>query len=265
MLKIIQRLWAVNWAEHWQYRANLMMYVLYGLVSPVVYLAVWTSVARANGSVNGLTANDFITYYLTMMLVYNITSDLTQYYLAYKIQDGTLSSDLLRPIHPVLTQVLVATTAQKMLSFVALLPAWGVLVLVFHPDFSAVTLGSALLALVAILLGAAIAFLMGASLTCLAFWTTRMHAIYELYTAVTDLFAGQFVPLLLMPLGIRTAAHFLPFQMLIYTPIEILLNRLSPAQIAQSFLVGLAWLAIFYVTFNRAWSAGLRRYSAVGA
>ena len=45
MLRIYKRLWQVNWAEHWQYRANLMMYVLYGLVSPVVYLAVWTSIA----------------------------------------------------------------------------------------------------------------------------------------------------------------------------------------------------------------------------
>ena len=38
MLRIYKRFWQVNWAEQWQYRANLMMYLLYGLVSPVVYL-----------------------------------------------------------------------------------------------------------------------------------------------------------------------------------------------------------------------------------
>jgi len=67
MLRIYQRLWQVNWAEQWQYRANLLMYVLYWLVSPIVYLSVWTTVAHAQGSVNGLTANDFITYYLTLL------------------------------------------------------------------------------------------------------------------------------------------------------------------------------------------------------
>ena len=41
MLQIYRRFWQVNWAEQWQYRANLMMYLLYWLVSPVVYLAVW--------------------------------------------------------------------------------------------------------------------------------------------------------------------------------------------------------------------------------
>ena len=74
MLKIFQRLWQVNWAEQWQYRANLIMYLLFWLVSPIVHLAVWTSIANANGSVNGLTANDFVTYYLLLLIVDQFTS-----------------------------------------------------------------------------------------------------------------------------------------------------------------------------------------------
>ena len=69
MLRIYQRFWQVNWAEQWQYRANMMMYLLYALVSPVVYLAVWVTIANSQGSVNGLTANDFITYYLAQYLI----------------------------------------------------------------------------------------------------------------------------------------------------------------------------------------------------
>jgi ABC-type uncharacterized transport system permease subunit len=42
MLRIYRRLWAVNWAEQWQYRANLLMYLLYWLVSPIIYLVVWS-------------------------------------------------------------------------------------------------------------------------------------------------------------------------------------------------------------------------------
>ena len=53
MLKIFQRLWQVNWAEQWQYRANLFMYVLYWIVQPIVYIAVWTSIVHAQG--NGTT------------------------------------------------------------------------------------------------------------------------------------------------------------------------------------------------------------------
>ena len=40
MMRIYRRFWQVNWAEQWQYRANLLMYLLYWLVSPIVYLSV---------------------------------------------------------------------------------------------------------------------------------------------------------------------------------------------------------------------------------
>ena len=69
MARIYRRFWQVNWAEQWQYRANLVMYLLYWVVSPVVYLSIWSSVARAQGNVQGLTANDFVTYYLALLVV----------------------------------------------------------------------------------------------------------------------------------------------------------------------------------------------------
>src|SRR5689334_116790 len=145
MLRIYQRLWQVNWAEQWQYRANLLMYVLYWLVSPIVYLSVWTTVAHAQGSVNGLTANDFITYYLTLLIVDNLTAEITVHILGYKIQDGTLSGDLLKPVHPILTQTLVNNLAFKALMVVVILPIWLGLCLLFQPDFGAVTLPAVLL------------------------------------------------------------------------------------------------------------------------
>jgi ABC-2 type transport system permease protein len=265
MLLIFSRLWQVNWAEHWQYRANLMMYILYGLVSPVVYLAVWTTIATSQGSVGGLTANDFVTYYLTLLIVDQIIGDISQYYLVDKILDGTLSSDLLRPIHPVLTQTLIATTAQKALSFIALLPVWVVLALVFHPDYSGVTPQSFLLTVPAVLLGAAIAFLLGVTVVCVSFWTQRVNAVIDFYDALIVLFSGQFVPLQLMPPVIQTIARFLPFQFFRYVPIEILLNKLPAGTLGLYFAVGLTWLVITILLFRWVWRMGLKRFSAVGA
>src|SRR5512135_3709770 len=111
MLKIMLRLWQVNWAEQWQYRANLAMYLFYGLVSPIVFLSVWRSVAASQNGVKGLSANDFTTYYLALLIVDKLTSDITIHILAYKIQDGTLSAELLRPVHPILTNTLIYNLA----------------------------------------------------------------------------------------------------------------------------------------------------------
>lgn len=265
MLKIFQRLWQVNWAEQWQYRANLIMYLLYWLVSPIIYLAVWTSIANSKGSVNGLTANDFTTYYMTLLIVDQITSNIVIHTFAYKIQDGTLSGELVRPIHPMLTNALVNNIAFKALTIIGFIPVWTLLYFLFRPDYGSVTLTGVLIAIPAMILGFAVGFLLTASVTALAFWTTRVYSIHEFYYALQLLFSGQFVPLTLMPDLIQNVAQYLPFQLLIYYPIQLILGKLSAQQIIQGYALGLIWLMIAITIFNRVWRNGVKRFSAVGA
>jgi ABC-2 type transport system permease protein len=265
MLKIYLRFWQVNWAEQWQYRANLLMYLLYWLVSPIVYLAVWVTIANSQGSVSGLTANDFITYYLTLLIVDQLTSEITIHILAYKIQDGTLSGDLLRPVHPILTGALVNNIAFKVLNLMAFIPIWLVLFLLFRPDYSSVTPSSVFLAIPAILIGFWIRFLFGAIITCMAFWTTRVYSISQFFYLVVVMLSGQFVPLQLMPPTIQAVAQLLPFQMFLYVPVEIILNHLPPEVIVRDYAISLVWLVILHFLFRWVWREGIKRFSAVGA
>jgi len=265
MFLIFQRLWQVNWAEQWQYRANLIMYLLYWLVSPIIYLAVWTSIAATKGDVNGFTANDFITYYMTLLIVDQITSNIVIHTFAYKIQDGTLSGELIRPIHPMLTNALVNNIAFKGLTIMGLIPIWIILFFLFKPDFNNLALSGILLAIPAMILGFFIGYLLSAAITALAFWTTRIYSLYEFFYALQLLFSGQFVPLTLMPRLIQDVAQYLPFQLLLYFPIQLILGKLSSAQILQGYMAGVVWLVISIALFNWVWRSGVKRYSAVGA
>lgn len=264
-LRIYLRFWQVNWAEQWQYRANLMMYLLYWLVSPVVYMAVWTTIATSQGSVGGLTAADFIRYYMTLLIVDQLTTEISIHVFAYKIQDGSLSNELIRPVHFVLTSVLMYNLAFKALTFIALLPVWTVLFLLFQPNFSTVSPLGLLLAVPACLVGFGINFLLGAAITSMAFWTTRVYSLSEFYYAVVVLFSGQFVPLELMPGFVKTIAPFLPFQMFKYFPIQLILGKLDQAQIVQGFVSGGVWLIVSFFLFRLVWKRGLSKFSAVGA
>ena len=265
MFKILQRLWQVNWAEQWQYRANLIMHLLYWLVSPIIYLAVWTSIANSKGSVNGFTANDFTTYYMTLLIVDQLTTNIVIHTFGYKIQDGTLSGELIRPIHPMLTNALVNNLSFKVLFVMALIPVWTILFFLFKPDFSHITLTGALLAIPAIVMGFFVGYLLSASITALGFWTTRVYSIYDFYYALLLLFSGMFVPLPLMPQLIQDLARYLPFQLLIYHPIQLILGKLSGPQIVQGYVSGVIWLVAAIAIFNWVWRNGVKRYSAVGA
>jgi ABC-2 type transport system permease protein len=265
MLRIFQRLWQVNWAEQWQYRANLIMYLLYWLVSPIIYLAVWTSIAQSKGSVNGFTANDFVTYYMTLLVVDQITSNIVIHTFAYKVQDGSLSGELIRPIHPMLTNALVNNIAFKALTIMGFIPIWLILFFLYKPDYSSVTFTGILFSIPAMMMGFFVDYLLSASITALAFWTTRVYSIHEFYYALLLLFSGQFVPLPLMPRVIQIVAQYLPFQLRLYFPIQLILGKLSSAQIVQGYASGIIWLAIAIVIFGWIWRNGVKRYSAVGA
>ncbi len=265
MFKIFQRLWQVNWAEQWQYRANLIMYLLYWLVSPIIYLAVWTSIAQSKGSVNGFTANDFVTYYMTLLVVDQITSNIVIHTFAYKVQDGSLSGELIRPIHPMLTNALVNNIAFKALTIMGFIPVWIILFFLYKPDYSHLTLTGILVALPAMIMGFLVGFLLSAAITSIAFWTTRVYSIHEFYYAMILLFSGQFVPLPLMPKLIQDIAQYLPFQLLLYFPIQLILGKLTSAQIIQGYVVGTIWLVVAISIFTWVWRNGVKRYSAVGA
>jgi len=107
--------------------------------------------------------------------------------------------------------------------------------------------------------------LLGAALTCVAFWTTRIWALGEFYWALVVLFSGQFVPMELMPKVVQEIARYLPFGMTKYYPIQIILGRISTQETIHAFTVGLVWLVIAYLLFSFTWRQGIKQYSAVGA
>src|SRR5918996_1656255 len=164
-----------------------------------------------------------------------------------------------------LTNALVNNIAFKMLTIMGFVPVWTVLYFLFKPEFNSVTLTGILLAIPAMIMGFLVGFLLSAAITSLAFWTTRVYSIHEFYYALILLFSGQFVPLTLMPKLIQDIAQYLPFQLLIYYPIQLILGKLSTAQIVQGYVMGFIWLAVAITIFNWIWRNGVKRYSAVGA
>jgi ABC-2 type transport system permease protein len=64
------------------------------------------------------------------------------------------------------------------------------------------------------------------------------------------LFSGQFVPLTLMPKIVQDIAQYLPFQLLIYYPVQLILGKLSTEQIMQGYVMSFVWLGIAWLFFQ---------------
>lgn len=250
-------------AEQIQYRVANYFYMIGMIAEPVIYLVVWTTVARQEGgSVAGIDAGQFAAYYIVWTLVRNMNIVFTPLGWEWRIREGQLSSQLLRPVHPIHWD-LGYFAGWKVVVIVLWLPIALVLSLLFSPTAHLTPLGVATF-LVAIWGAYLIRSLNQSSLGMVTFWTTRVGPVFDIYFTAELLLSGRLVPLQVMPGWVQTLAAVLPFQWTFGFPIEALVGDLSPGQLIGGLGMQLLWIAIGTLVLRRAFAVAVRRYSAVG-
>ena len=251
-------------ASQLQYRAALVIWMLGHVLDPLIYLVVWSTVSRSSGgSVGGFTTGEFAAYFVVLMLVNHATFSWLMWEYDYRIRHGTLSFALLRPVHPIHADI-ADNVSFKLITFVFMLPIAIGLAIVFRATLHLSPWAVAAFA-PALLLAFLVRFFLEWTLAMVAFWTTRVSAINQMYFVVALFLSGQVAPLSLFPFPIQVAAAILPFRWTIGFPVELLLGRLTPIEALTGLAVQAAWLALSLALLRLVWRAGVRVYSAVGA
>jgi ABC-2 type transport system permease protein len=196
------------------------------------------------------------------MLVRNMNIVFGAPYWEWRIREGQLSGQLLKPMHP-LNYDLAWFAGSKVVVVLLWLPIAVVLTLVFHPALHPSVLDGVVFFFA--LWGAyLIRTMIQSSFGMLCFWTTRGQAVFDLYMTTELLLSGRLVPLKLMPGWAQTLAAFLPFKYAFYYPIESLVGNLSAASLLRGLAFQLFWIVLLSGVFRAVWGAALKRYSAVG-
>ncbi len=246
-----------------QYRVATYMYLVGMVAEPVIYLVVWTTIAdQHGGSVQGITAGQFAAYYIVWTLVRNMNIVFTPYGWEWRIREGQLSGQLLRPLHPIHYDI-AEFAGSKVIWVLFYLPVAAALTLIFEPAFDVSALEVAVF-LVAIwgayLIRTMLLWLLG----MVTFWTTRGSAIFETFIMAELLLSGRLVPLTLMPGWAQDVAAWLPFKWTFYFPIQALVGDLSTASLLGGLGMQALWTAIGGGLVWLCWRASVRHYTAVG-
>jgi ABC-2 type transport system permease protein len=251
-------------AMMFQYRASLFIWMIGQVLEPLVYLIVWSIVSQTSGgSVGGYTTGDFAAYFIVLMLVNQFTYTWIVYEFEYRVREGTLSFALLKPVHPIHSDIADNVSSKLITLPIMILIAAG-LAVVFHASISLTPWAIALF-IPALLLAFVVRFLIEWTLALAAFWTTRVGAINQTYFVLMLFLSGQIAPLALLPSPVQVVAGILPFRWMIGFPVELLLGRLTLVEALTGLGAQVAWLLAGFVLLRIVWRAGLRVYSAVGA
>jgi ABC-2 type transport system permease protein len=251
-------------ALQFAYRGAIVIWLLGLIVEPIVYLVVWTTVARSQGGeVSGFTAGDFAAYFTVLMIVNQLTFTWHFFFFEWRVRNGFFSPVLLRPVHPIHNDVAENLTF-KGLTFTVVAPVAILLVIGFGA--TADTQPWHVLAfLPALVLAMVLRFLIEWTLALAAFWVTRTAALNEAYFVAVLFLSGQVAPLALFPPIVQTIAYLLPFRWIISFPIETALGRLGPTDVLLGYGAQALWIGAALLLLRVTWRSGIRRYSAVGA
>jgi len=231
------------------------------MMGPLVYMFVWTTAAR-QGAAGGFARGDFVLYYLCLILVNQFTYPVSNWTVGDIIRVGGFSAWLLRPLPPIY-EAIATDVATKMVCMPFSLAVVAVLGLVLRPTF-VFSWPAALAFVLALLLALALRFTLAYVLALVALWSQRADALLGLNDTFLFLLGGQVAPTALLPGVLQQVATVLPYRYMIGFPIELLMGRLSRAEMVAGFAWQVGWLAAAVLLHQFVWRRGIRRYAAVG-
>jgi ABC-2 type transport system permease protein len=97
-----------------------------------------------------------------------------------------------------------------------------------------------------------------------AFWWLEIWGILFLKRMIISFLAGTFLPLTLLPAQIAHIFTALPFQYMVFFPIQVAQGKIAPADIRNGIILQLLWIVVFTVIGGIIWRRGMKQYSAAG-
>ncbi|MFF2409942.1 ABC transporter permease [Streptomyces sp. NPDC058092] len=248
-----------------QYRSTFAMSALTASTAAGVQIFLWRAVytSRDGGLPGGFDLPQLTTYVLLAQVLGLLQASRVDEEVAGEVQRGDIAISLLRPVNYPLTRFvagLPVSLSNAVLVAVPVMTLYALLLPLAVPSWTGAVLFtfSAGLSLV---IGFGVNLLVGLA----GFITTNIWGVRVVKDSVVALFAGQVVPLSLMPGPLAAVAHALPFQGMVDSPLRLLLGRYDGVAGALGILLGQAvWAGVLTALAALAWNSAVRHVEVLG-
>jgi ABC-2 type transport system permease protein len=261
------KVFALGLQEQMEYRFNTLLESFVGLGSFVVTLFLWSSIFAANGgkAIGGMSFPQMLTYVLLSKFwdwVQNPGGELDTM-IPEDIRNGGLSKVLARPLSDRYYRLCLYLSHRILYGFLRMLPVVALMCLM--PGLFALPVGPeyALLPLV-MLLSLLLQFTFSYTVALMAFWFLAIDGLLFLKRIIVSFLAGAWIPLMLLPSSAQKVSEILPFQYMVFFPVQLAMTRMPAGAIVRGGLTMCSWIVILWALSVLLWKRGLRHYSAAG-
>ena len=254
----------LNMMGELEYRAAFLIWIVEDALSSFISLAVWLAVAEHSSRLP-LDRSQLFTYFIAQGIVHTCTMSWLLYLIPENIRDGHLSQKLLRPVPP-MAHWIANNLGEKALRLLMQVPLVCAVGLFFRAELRLPgDVWTWALVVIAVLLAAAVAFLLDLLVTSMAFWLQDVWGLSGGFSLAERFLNGRLIPLALFPAWLAGAVEAQPFRYMLSFPLEVLTGSLTPDAVARGFTWQVGWVIGLYLLYRIQWRYGLRAYSAVGA
>ena len=233
--EIAKRGWRRYAAYPWATVAGAFTNTIFGFLQAYILLAVY----RHRASIGGFDEADAVTYaWLAQSMIMTVYI-FSWWELAWRIRDGSIATDLLRPLDPQRYWLAYDLGRAPYHFLFRGLPPFALGALVFRLHWPS-PLDAAAFA-VSLVLAVVVSFGFRFIYNTVAFWLLDFRGVVTLATTIVVFFSGMAIPLRFMPPVLRDVCYALPFGSVIQTPVDVWLGKRDGAA-----LVGVLALQAFW-------------------
>ncbi len=253
--------------EHvFEQRLRSLIWFIVTFVNPLVMILFWRGALTSNKEIlPGWNISTITSYYFLVaiagaFLISHIEEDISE----YDIQKGELVRYLVKPF-PYYWIKLFEEMPYRLLQGI-----YGIIVLViiyfFFSKFITITNNfvSLTLAVIIAVLGFFLSNTFKEILGLLAFWIVEVWGIFDVVEVAQVVLAGFAMPVVLLPSFVKVAANLSPFAYMIYYPVIAFIGRLTNQEALNVIFIQFAWLLVLSLVYKKAWSAGIKKFTAIG-
>ncbi|MGQ9508668.1 MAG: ABC transporter permease [Thermodesulfobacteriota bacterium] len=243
------------------------MEVLSGIFTSLIVILLWLAIYRSSGQqiIGGYSLPEMVTYLLGGGLINSfILSTAENPETSQNIQDGTLSTFLIKPLNPYVVWFTRDLGTKAFYFFLGLI---GYLVVAFF--FRDYLLGVSsfrhlFLFILALILSSLLQFFLFEALSLLSFWVENTYGLRFTMRVIMEVVGGAIIPLSFFPEILQKIFEFLPFPFMIYLPMKIYLGKIALPEVWIEFLKEAAWIIVLSILNLIIWKKGIRQYVAMG-
>jgi ABC-2 type transport system permease protein len=246
------------------YRLNFTMYRLRNVMSFLTFYFLWIALVPKNTSLFGYTQTVMLTYVLGTAMLNAFVLSSRSYTIGDDIIQGNLSNYLIKPVQ-YFYYWLAKDIGDKAMNISFAVGELSILYIVLRPPlFFQTDLVYLLFCSFSVIIAMGLYFCFNLILGMIGFWSPEVWAPRFIFMILLSFFSGGYFPLDILPEPIYTIFSLLPFQYLVYFPLQIYLHRVTYHTMFVESIVGFIWLLLLIVLVDRLWKKGLSIYTAQG-